>query len=212
VCVCVCVCVCIFFHVCDHMLRGVHMYTCTCGNLRLMSGIILHSPSTLFPEAWSPNQTWSLPRSWVLLPSLLLPCPCLCLLRLELQVGCHTYQHLGGFCGSELWSSCLCGKCFNHWAISPAFSSLFMGAVINGIVCPPSSYSFFWKEYLEILNTNELMGVLSWLDIWTAPNRGTKAHPGLPDLFFKDRAVELSGYKHWLLSQKTQVWFPAPTW
>lgn len=51
--------------------------------------------------------------------------PCLCLLRLESWVG-QPPLYFHGFWWPELWSSYLCSKCFDHWAISLVRNPLFL--------------------------------------------------------------------------------------
>lgn len=53
-------------------------------------------------------------------------------------------QHLHGFWGSDLWSSHLCSKCFNHWAISPTFL-LFVYLQRHKLPCAICMFSFGWR-------------------------------------------------------------------
>lgn len=93
----------VHIHTCEHVLRP-----------EVYVENHLQSLLYLIHQGRSLNQTQHL-WTWLLTPGI----PYLCLLRLELQVDITPTWYLHGSWGSELWSSHLPGKHFNHQAISP---------------------------------------------------------------------------------------------
>lgn len=91
-----------------HACLCVHI-VCACGGRRLVSGIILAGSPAWFTGAGCLGQTHTVP---ILPVNRLCPLP-----RLELQAGYQGLPAPIGLWGSQLETSCLHRKFFNHWAI-----------------------------------------------------------------------------------------------